>query len=82
MELQSIDKHTGVNSWICRDACHLLKSNSIALWITQHVCNNVNDCLFCESTVIWYQLCLQLLAYTAPEKPALPPDVSIQYLPN
>ncbi|XP_031779809.1 protein unc-79 homolog isoform X4 [Nasonia vitripennis] len=76
MELQSIDKHTGVNSWICRDACHLLKSTNIASWITQHICNNINDCSFCESAVIWYQLCLQLLSYTAPEKLALPPDTT------
>jgi hypothetical protein len=68
MELQNIDKHTGINSWICKDACHLLKSADIVQWSTQHLCNNITECGFCESAVIWHQLCLQLVTFIAPKK--------------
>ncbi|XP_011502414.1 PREDICTED: protein unc-79 homolog, partial [Ceratosolen solmsi marchali] len=68
MDLQNIDKHTGVNSWICRDACHLLKSANIVYWNTQHICNNVTECSFCESAVVWQQLSLQLLTFIAPKR--------------
>ena len=76
MELQKIEKHTGVSSWVCKDVCHLLKSTNIAYWKTQHICTNISECSFCESMVIWHQLCLQILIYIAPEKLANPPDVS------
>lgn len=76
MELQNISKHTGVGSWVCKDVCNLLKSTDIASWILNHMCFGGIECLFCESTVIWHQLCLQLLTYIVPKQLAYPPDVS------
>ncbi|CAL7949507.1 unnamed protein product [Xylocopa violacea] len=74
MELQSVDKHTGINSWVCRDACRLMKSIVASNWNNCHVCNTDTECTYCESRVIWHQLCLQLVSYMAPENPAYPPD--------
>lgn len=76
MELQNISKHTGVSSWVCKDVCNLLKSTDIAHWTQNHACCEEAECSFCESTVIWHQLCLQLLTYIAPKYLAHPPDVS------
>ncbi|XP_043278465.1 protein unc-79 homolog isoform X2 [Venturia canescens] len=75
MELQDIDKHTGINTWVCRDACHLMKSIVSANWNDCHVCKADSECTYCESRVIWHQLCLQLIIYMAPQNPAYPPDV-------
>ncbi|XP_024935950.1 protein unc-79 homolog isoform X3 [Cephus cinctus] len=77
MALQDIDKHTGINSWVCRDACHLMKSMVAATWSGSHVCKVDSECTYCESRVIWHQLCLQLVTYMAPEEPAHPPDLII-----
>ncbi|XP_076762513.1 UNC-79 domain-containing protein isoform X8 [Xylocopa sonorina] len=74
MELQSVDKHTGINTWVCRDACRLMKSIVASNWNNCHVCNTDTECTYCESRVIWHQLCLQLVSYMAPENPAYPPD--------
>ncbi|KAK9304372.1 hypothetical protein QLX08_004330 [Tetragonisca angustula] len=74
MELQNIDKHTGINTWVCRDACRLMKSIVASNWNNCHVCNTNTECTYCESSVIWHQLCLQLVTYMAPENPAYPPD--------
>ncbi|XP_076235457.1 UNC-79 domain-containing protein [Calliopsis andreniformis] len=74
MELQNIDKHTGINTWVCRDACRLMKSIVASNWNNCHVCNADIECTYCESRVIWHQLCLQLVTYMAPENPAYPPD--------
>lgn len=76
MELQNIDKHTGINTSICKDACRLMKSIVASNWNNCHVCNADTECTYCESSVIWHQLCLQLVTYMAPENPAYPPDVS------
>lgn len=77
MELQKVDRHTGINTWVCRDACHLMKCIVSSTWNSCHVCD-VSDaeCSYCESRVIWHQLCLQLITYMVPENPAYPPDVS------
>ncbi|XP_046744184.1 protein unc-79 homolog isoform X3 [Diprion similis] len=77
MELQDIDKHTGINTWVCRDACGLMKSMVAATWSGSHSCLTDNECTYCESRVIWHQLCLQLVTYMAPENPAHPPDAVI-----
>ncbi|XP_076392326.1 UNC-79 domain-containing protein isoform X3 [Megachile rotundata] len=74
MELQNIDKHTGINTWVCRDACKLMKSIVASNWNNCHMCNTDTECTYCESRVIWHQLCLQLVTYMAPENPAYPPD--------
>ncbi|XP_063983209.1 protein unc-79 homolog isoform X2 [Diachasmimorpha longicaudata] len=75
MELQDIDKHTGINTWVCRDACHLMKSIVAANWNDCHSCKEESECTYCESRVIWHQLCLQLVMYLCPENAANPPDV-------
>ncbi|CAK9822552.1 Protein unc-79 homolog [Anthophora retusa] len=74
MELQNIDKHTGINTWVCRDACRLMKSIIASNWNSCHVCNTDTECTYCESRVMWHQLCMQLVTYMAPENPAYPPD--------
>ncbi|XP_011310336.1 protein unc-79 homolog isoform X3 [Fopius arisanus] len=77
MELQDIDRHTGINTWVCRDACHLMKSIVAANWNDCHSCKEENECTYCESRIIWHQLCLQLVMYLCPENPANPPDVIV-----
>lgn len=75
MELQDIDRHMGLNTWVCRDACHLMKSIVAANWNDCHICKEDQECTYCESRVIWHQLCLHLIIYLCPENPAYPPDV-------
>ncbi|KAG7202977.1 hypothetical protein KM043_010111 [Ampulex compressa] len=77
MELQDVDKHTGISTWVCRDACHLMKSIVASNWNNCHVCSADTECTYCESRVIWHQLCLQLVTYMAPENPAYPPDTIV-----
>ncbi|XP_043792736.1 protein unc-79 homolog isoform X9 [Apis laboriosa] len=74
MELQNVDKHTGIGTWVCKDACRLMKSILASNWNNCHVCGTNSECTYCESSVIWHQLCLQLVTYMAPENPAYPPD--------
>lgn len=76
MELQNVDKHTGIGTWVCKDACRLMKSILASNWNNCHVCATNSECTYCESSVIWHQLCLQLVTYMAPENLAYPPDVS------
>lgn len=76
MELQNVDKHTGLNSTLCRDVCKLLKCMVTATWIGSHICTSKSECGYCESSIMWHQLCLQLVKYLSPEHPAHPPDVS------
>ncbi|KAK0097709.1 hypothetical protein PV326_014335 [Microctonus aethiopoides] len=77
MELQDIDRHMGLNTWVCRDACHLMKSIVAANWNDCHICKEDQECTYCESRVIWHQLCLHLIIYLCPENPAYPPDVFV-----
>lgn len=79
MELQNVDKHTGISTWVCKDACRLMKSILASNWNNCHVCGTNSECTYCESSVIWHQLCLQLVTYMAPENPAYPPDVSHEH---
>lgn len=77
MELQDIDKHTGLNTWVCRDACQLMKCIVAANWNDCHVCKTDQECTYCESRIIWHQLCFKLIIYLCPENPANPPDVYV-----
>ncbi|XP_034946562.1 protein unc-79 homolog isoform X2 [Chelonus insularis] len=77
MELQDIEKHTGINTWVCKDACNLMKSIVAANWNDCHICKDDQECSYCESRVIWHQLCFQLIIYLCPEQPAHPPDVIV-----
>lgn len=76
MELQDIDKHTGLNSSLCKDVCWLLKCMITAAWIGNHTCTSKSECSYCESSIMWHQLSLQLIKYLSPIYPAHPPDVS------
>ncbi|KAK9889170.1 hypothetical protein WA026_004451 [Henosepilachna vigintioctopunctata] len=78
MELQNIDKHTGLNSTLCKDVCWLLKCMITAAWIGTHKCNSSTECSYCESSVIWHQLSLQLVKYLSPIHPARPPDPPLE----
>lgn len=75
MELQDIDKHTGLNSSLCKDVCWLLKCMITAAWIGSHSCLSKSECSYCESSIMWHQLSLQLIKYLSPIYPAHPPDV-------
>lgn len=76
MELQDIDKHTGLNSSLCKDVCELLRCMITAAWIGNHNCSGKVECGYCESSIMWHQLALQLVKYLSPIYPAHPPDVS------
>lgn len=80
MELQDIDKHTGIGSNLCKDVCRLLKCMVTASWINSHKCNVKSECSYCEISIMWHQLSLQLIKYLSPVNPAHPPDVSIYLL--
>ncbi|KAJ8981492.1 hypothetical protein NQ317_007018 [Molorchus minor] len=74
MELQDIDKHTGLNSSLCKNVCWLLKSMITTAWIGNHSCLLKSECTYCESSVMWHQLSLQLIKYLLPIYPAHPAD--------
>lgn len=76
MELQDIDKHTGLNSQLCSDVCWLLKCMLSSKLIGNHNCSFKSECGYCESSVMWHQLSLQLIKYLSPIYPAHPPDVN------
>ncbi|KAL3290395.1 hypothetical protein HHI36_023736 [Cryptolaemus montrouzieri] len=78
MELQNIDKHTGLNSTLCKDVCWLLKCMITTAWIGTHTCNSKTECSYCESSVMWHQLSLQLVKYLSPVHPARPPDPPLE----
>lgn len=75
MELQDIDKHTGINSSLSRDVCCLLKSMLTAAWIGNHSCSSKSECEYCESSIMWHQLSLHLVKFLSPICPIHPPDV-------
>ncbi|XP_068085270.1 protein unc-79 homolog [Anabrus simplex] len=78
LELQEVEKHSGVHTTLAQDVCKLLKGMVSVSWTDGHACSsNKDECLFCESCVMWYQLALELVEFLAPESPAHPPDVSI-----
>lgn len=76
MELQDVDKNTGINSNLCKDVCRLLKCMVTATWINAHTCGLKFECSYCEYSVMWHQLSVQLIAYLSPKNLAHPPDVS------
>ncbi|XP_017778696.1 PREDICTED: protein unc-79 homolog [Nicrophorus vespilloides] len=78
MELQDIDKHTGLNSLLCKDVCWLLKCMVTAAWIGGHSCKRESECGYCESSIMWHQLSLQLIKYLSPIYPAHPPDPPLE----
>jgi len=71
-----VEKHNGVQTSLSEDVSQLLKLMVSASWVGSHSCASKNDCVFCESSVIWHQLALQLIEFLAPEHPVSPPDVS------
>ncbi|KAK5639447.1 hypothetical protein RI129_011939 [Pyrocoelia pectoralis] len=78
MELQAIEKHTGLNYNLCKDVCKLLKCMVTTTWIGGHSCNTKSECGYCESSIMWHQLCLQLVIYLSPQYPAYPPDPPLE----
>ncbi|XP_023248204.1 uncharacterized protein LOC106640240 [Copidosoma floridanum] len=74
MELQNIEKNIGTDSWICQEACQLLKSTNVVSLSSNHSCDNIPDCFFCESVIVWHQLSLQLLSFITPRELVNPPD--------
>ncbi|XP_031336357.1 protein unc-79 homolog [Photinus pyralis] len=78
MELQGIEKHTGLNYNLCKDVCKLLKCMVTTTWIGSHVCTTKSECGYCESSIMWHQLCLQLVIYLSPQYPAYPPDPPLE----
>ncbi|KAF5283433.1 hypothetical protein FQA39_LY04809 [Lamprigera yunnana] len=78
MELQSIERFTGLNSTLSKDVYKLLKCMVTATWIGSHSCNSKSECGYCESSIMWHQLCLKLVVYLSPQYPAYPPDPPIE----
>ncbi|XP_060537394.1 protein unc-79 homolog isoform X2 [Cylas formicarius] len=78
MELQEIDKHTGLNSTLCRNVCLLLKSMVTAAWIGSHNCSSKTECIYCECSIMWHQLAYELIIYLSPVTLAHPPDPPIE----
>ncbi|KAK4872146.1 hypothetical protein RN001_016270 [Aquatica leii] len=78
MELQEIDKYTGLTSNLSKDVCKLLKCMVTATWIGSHICNTKSECGYCESSIMWHQLCLKLVIYLSPQYPAYPPDPPLE----
>lgn len=76
IELQDIDKNAGIYSSTCRESCDLMKLILETNLSADHTCLISSECTYCESKIVWYQLCLQLLTYLAPSTLAHPPDVS------
>jgi hypothetical protein len=76
MELQGVEKHNGVHTSLSEDVSQLLQVMVSASWVGSHSCASKNDCVFCESNVMWHQLALQLIEFLAPDHPVNPPDVS------
>ncbi|CAH2007924.1 unnamed protein product [Acanthoscelides obtectus] len=74
MELQQIDKHTGIGSSLCKDVCCLLKCMITTAYIGNHSCTSKSECPSCESSIMWHQLALQLIKFLLPVHPAHPPD--------
>ncbi|XP_030755941.1 protein unc-79 homolog [Sitophilus oryzae] len=74
MELQEIDKHTGLNSSLCKNVCSLLKSMITAAWISSHACSTQTECTYCECSIMWHQLAYELVIYLSPVTLAHPPD--------
>lgn len=76
MELQEVEKHNGVHTALAEDVSQLLKLMVSASWVGSHSCASKNDCVFCESSVMWHQLALELVEFLSPDHPVTPPDVS------
>lgn len=76
MELQEVEKHNGVHTSLAEDVSQLLKLMVSSSWVGSHSCASKNDCVFCESSVMWHQLALQLVEFLSPDHPVNPPDVS------
>ncbi|XP_066259891.1 protein unc-79 homolog [Euwallacea similis] len=74
MELQEIDKHTGLSSSLCKNVCSLLKSMITAAWISSHSCSSKPECTYCECSIMWHQLAYELVIYLSPVTLAHPPD--------
>ncbi|KAF7267135.1 hypothetical protein GWI33_019628 [Rhynchophorus ferrugineus] len=74
MELQEIDKHTGLNSSLCKNVCSLLKSMITASWSSSHTCSSKTECTYCECSIMWHQLAYELVIYLSPVTLAHPPD--------
>ncbi|CAH1121158.1 unnamed protein product [Ceutorhynchus assimilis] len=74
MELQEIDKHTGLSSSLCKNVCSLLKSMITAAWISSHSCSSKTECTYCECSIMWHQLAYELVIYLSPVTLAHPPD--------
>lgn len=77
MELQEIDKHTGLSSSLCKNVCSLLKSMITAAWISSHSCSSRTECTYCECSIMWHQLAYELVIYLSPVTLAHPPDVRL-----
>lgn len=82
MELQDVGKHVGLTSALCHEVFRLLKSMVTATWIESHNCTSNTECSYCESSIMWHQLCLQLIKFLSPTYPAHPPDVSFFLVNN
>jgi hypothetical protein len=80
MQLQNMEKHGGIWSQLASDICKLLREMMVSPWVTSHRCDEKRgeECVFCESRVIWHQMALNLVSFIAPQELQLQPDVSVR----
>ncbi|XP_059468536.1 protein unc-79 homolog isoform X3 [Neocloeon triangulifer] len=80
MQLQSMERHSGIWGALATDICRLLRNMIISPWVTSHRCDEKRgeECLFCESRVIWHQMALNLVTYIAPDLPQQQPESEIE----
>ncbi|CAG7837387.1 unnamed protein product [Allacma fusca] len=75
LELQEVEQHKGLQTLVAKDAMVLLHNMVAMPWPGKHTCHRNLECQFCEMSVLWYQLALEIVQKLAPEKPALEPDI-------
>ncbi|XP_065352317.1 protein unc-79 homolog isoform X2 [Cloeon dipterum] len=80
MQLQCMERHSGIWGALATEICKLLRNMIISPWVTSHKCDGKQseECMFCESRVIWHQMALHLVTYIAPDLPLQQPDSEIE----
>ncbi|KAM7364575.1 UNC-79 domain-containing protein isoform 2-T2 [Cochliomyia hominivorax] len=79
IELQQIKEHLGIHTSVCENVTRLMKCMVTAarVGLSGHVCTQ-RECAYCEASVMWHQLSIQIVQFMAPKHPTKPPDVPIE----
>lgn len=78
MQLQNMEKHAGIWTCLASDVCKLLRNMIVSPWVKSHHCEDKRseECVLCESRVIWHQMALKLVSFITPQQLHQQPDVS------